>query len=338
MNDSADTDIRTGEDPDATDLAGRYVHAVSRRLPADTRDDVAQELRATIADMAEARGGDPREAVHATLVELGDPARLAREYRGRPRMLIGPDYFDTYLAVLKPVLATALPVLFAIQLLAGWWGDDSPSSAAVIGGAVASTFQIGVQIVFWTTLVFAVIERSGQPAPEAEPPEWSPDDLPPAPGMGSDRTITVGEFVWGVVVAALIPIGLLVQRVRSPFLIDGERIPLFHPDLWSVWFPALFVLVAVMIGVEVWKFRVGRWTLPLVVANVATNLVFLAYVAALFGTQDVWNPGYVAALDDQTGFVLDGSAVEPTVVAVIAVVTLWDSVECALKHLRERQP
>ncbi|MGW4107442.1 hypothetical protein [Streptomyces sp. NPDC004976] len=38
-------------------LTERYVHEVVRRLPADQRDDMAQELRATIADTIEGRGG-----------------------------------------------------------------------------------------------------------------------------------------------------------------------------------------------------------------------------------------------------------------------------------------
>lgn len=44
------------------DLVDRYIWAVVKRLPAEQRDDVADELRATIADMLEGRGAGRRPA------------------------------------------------------------------------------------------------------------------------------------------------------------------------------------------------------------------------------------------------------------------------------------
>jgi hypothetical protein len=55
-------------------LTDRYVHEVVRRIPVDQRDDVAAELRTTIADTVDAR--DSGDAERDVLTEMGDPIRL----------------------------------------------------------------------------------------------------------------------------------------------------------------------------------------------------------------------------------------------------------------------
>jgi hypothetical protein len=86
-------------------LTDRYVWDVTRRLPASRRDDIERELRSTIADMAEA--ADERTA----LVELGDPARLAAEYRSGGRALIGDDLYPEYVRQLRRWLTIVVPVI-----------------------------------------------------------------------------------------------------------------------------------------------------------------------------------------------------------------------------------
>ena len=75
-------------------LTDRYVAAALKGVQTDQREDVAAELRGSIADAVEVRtsqGESPDTAERAVLLELGDPTRLAAEYSGRPLYLIGPD-------------------------------------------------------------------------------------------------------------------------------------------------------------------------------------------------------------------------------------------------------
>ena len=74
----------TAKHPQPGALTERYVHAATRRLGDDQRDDVAMELRAGVADRVDSlRADDPTltqgQAEYAALVELGDRLRL----RGR---------------------------------------------------------------------------------------------------------------------------------------------------------------------------------------------------------------------------------------------------------------
>lgn len=317
------------------DLIDRYIHQVARTLPAGSRDDVTMELRTTIGDMVDARGGpDAPGAVRDALGELGDPRELAGQYRGAPRHLIGPSHFDAYLTVLKVVLAVAVPVTFGVQVFALLLDDDR-SLPGSIGSALWGAAMTGMLVAFWVTVVFALIERSGVSIDEAagRTRPWTPDDLPELP---PERSITVGDFFASVVVIALIPIALVWQHFRSAFSDAEGPIPLLDPDLWRSWFPVLFGILAVNLAIEVWKLRAGRWTVPLVLANVALNVAFVGYFVALFATEQVWNPDYVTALAEQTDFELEGSVVEPITIAVVVLISAWDVVDSLLKHFRGR--
>jgi hypothetical protein len=315
------------------ELIDRYIHQVARKLPQSSRDDVVLELRTTIDDMVEARdGNDDPDAVRQALAELGNPRDLAARYRGEPRHLIGPDYYEPYLSVLKVVLAVALPVILGVQVLADIL--EERSGPGMVGSAIWGTAMTGMLVAFWVTLVFAVIERAGMSIDEAagrsEP--WNPDDLPELP---PERSITLGDFVASVVVVALIPIALVWQHVQSAFSDAGGPIPLLDPDLWRSWFPVLLAIVAVNLGIEIWKFRAGRWSLPLVLSNLALNVAFAGYFIALFAVEDVWNPDYVTALAAETDFVLEGSAVEPITIAVVVFISVWDVVDSVVKCRRQ---
>lgn len=53
-----------------------YIHEVTRRLPEQTREDIALELRSTIEDMLP---DDPDEQeVKAVLAKLGNPASISQ--------------------------------------------------------------------------------------------------------------------------------------------------------------------------------------------------------------------------------------------------------------------
>ena len=313
------------------ELIDRYVHAVARKLPAASREDVAQELRGTVDDMLDARGSRNEEDVRAVLDELGDPSQLAAAYRSGPRHLIGPEVYDTFLETLRAVLAVALPVMIGIQIVFADWGDDR-SVASVVVSAVLGGLQVGVHIVFWTALTFVIIERTGAASEVSSAKgEWTPDDLPDLPRQ---RQITLGELIGAVVVLACIPAGLLWQRYRSTYEVAGDPVPLFDPDLWDVWIPVLFTIVVVNLAVEGWKYAVGHWTAALVAANLAVNVAFVTFFALLFSREDVWNPAYAAELAERTDFQLADSPILPVAMASIVVICIWDTIDSIVKLRR----
>jgi hypothetical protein len=317
-----------------SDLIDRYIWAVSERLPQNLRHDVGDELRTTIADMVEER--DSADATREVLIELGDPAELARGYTGERRYLIGPGFYDDYVGLLRVLAATVLPVLLVVFLVVELWDPDQTLITGALA-AVGSTVVVAGHIAFWATLVFVILERtgvdpSGLHGERCGP--WDPDRLPEVP---SRRQITLGDLVTALVMLATPVLLVFWQRFR-PVLTeeDGTAIPVIDPDLWQAWIPALFALITVTAAVEIWKFRVGRWTLPVTIANAAVNVAWLGYVAVLVDSTEVINPQFTEAMEEAGNAWSPGVALTVAVLIVV-VVCVWDTAEGVLKHRRLRQ-
>lgn len=325
-----------GGRPQTVPLADRYVWAVSSRLPEGMRDDVARELRGTIADMTEARGGslDDETVVRAVLIELGDPALLSREYAGTPRHLIGPRLYDDYVRLLKALAVVVLPVVLTVVALVNVGVDDDGIGRGLLSAA-GFTAQVAVHLAFWSTLLFAIIERSGaepQVVPEGRQHEdWSPDRLPETV---VPRQIGVADLFWGVGMALFLAVWLPWQHFRSPYQdAQGDPVPLLDPDLWSDWLPALAVLAVAVAASEVRAYLVGYWTRGVTVTNLVLNAVTAAYFVALYLLTEPVNPAYSAAMRAD-GIGWDPADVVPSVVVGVLVVVTWDSIDCVLKHRR----
>ena len=140
-----------------------YIQEVTRRLPEKNRGDIALELRSTIEDMLP---DDYREEdVMSVLEKLGSPALLANGYRDQPMHLIGPRYFDVYITLLKMILPIA-GVISLISMVATYMFNYSGEEAiinmviSIIGEGIGTLLEVGLQVFFWLTLVFAIIERT----------------------------------------------------------------------------------------------------------------------------------------------------------------------------------
>lgn len=167
------------------ELVERYIHAVIRKLPVKQRIDIEQELRSLIEDMITDRtkGESVSEAdVEEVLLELGDPAVLADNYRGKAKYLIGPDNYDTYLFVLKIVIVAAS---FGITLavIIGFFVNPPSSISEVLGDYLGSLIGALSQAFAWVTIIFALFEirnvSLGREFKESD--KWKIHDLPALP-------------------------------------------------------------------------------------------------------------------------------------------------------------
>ncbi|MCL3837850.1 hypothetical protein [Aeromicrobium duanguangcaii] len=292
-----------------TTLTDRYVYAATRWLPGKTRSEVADELRERIGDTVAARGETP-EAEREVLEALGDPLRVAADYTGREPALIGPRFFFPWLRLTVVLLCVVGPVVGAIvATVAAFEGEDIGS---IITGGLGALVQTSMQVAFWTTVVFAVLDWSGSRLPDTQ---WSVDRLPePLQNTGS-----LGELIATLVFLPLSAVLIVWQQVRPPS-IDGERLPLADPDLWSWYLPLLLVVLALEVGHALWIHRAG-WTGVTATANLALSLLFAIPTIVLLLDGSLVNPELVAHLDWDSEIVRQvskGSAF------VIALVSLWE--------------
>ncbi|WP_068399406.1 permease prefix domain 1-containing protein [Kribbia dieselivorans] len=311
-----------------TTLTDRYVWTVTRHLPADTGPDVARELRGTIDETVEGRiaaGQDPQTAERETLQDLGDPDVLAREYGGQPGYLISPALYPEYVRLLKLLLVIVLPLALVGVLLARVTTGDQTWIDLVIE-ALLTVLSVGVHIAFWTTLTFAIIDRT-RPESQRDRPltRWNPDQLPTeSPTRRVGLGATIGEVALSLALAAL---------VAWQFGGVGERsAQILNPDLelgWQLAIVGLFGLDAV-IAIAAWV--MGRWTPALAAVTVAANVG--AVILLLWLLAEGRLLADLAAVNDRLGWAVDQSAVTAVIGGAVVIVAVWESIEALIKARR----
>ncbi|WP_430784736.1 permease prefix domain 1-containing protein [Actinoplanes sp. G11-F43] len=309
-----------------TTIIDRYVYTVLRRVPEGQRSDIERELRTSIEDAVDARvdGGQERAAaVEGTLLELGDPDRLADGYAGRPRYLIGPEFYPIWRRLLMLMVSTVLPIAVvvsvAIRVLQG------ATFGEVVGAAVGSALNVGAHLLFWTTLTFALLDRSGVGRNELHGRPWTPADLPRyEPGF-----MTPGQLA----VAVSWPVLLIVALVSQQFAFTVE--PVLDPANWAFWWPYVIVVLILEGLYAVWLFRRGAWGHPVTAVNAVLAVLFAGPLVWLAATGRLFNPEFVATLDWGTADPLRWL----TVVTIVGIVgtALWDVFETALRTERARR-
>ncbi|MEU4477297.1 permease prefix domain 1-containing protein [Micromonospora sp. NPDC023966] len=305
-------------------LTDRYLAATLRAVPTQRRTELADELRASIEDMIDDRaaGGQDRGAAERdVLTELGNPEQLAARYTDRRLQLIGPRYFLVWWRVLR-LLLTFIPAIVGVVtgVVKATVGGEPD---AAIGAGIASGLQTAVQIAFWVTLSFAVLERTDT---SLKLPKWTVDQLPEET---RERQVTLVD-AGASIVFLLTTIAILPWQHFQPWLSgDGSRLPMIDPALWSFWLPALIVVLVATMGLEIAKYRAGRWTWPLVAVNAVLNLAFAVPLVWLLLTDRLLNP----ALIERFAWLREGGAEDVAQIATVvtAVVVVWDVIDSAVK-------
>jgi hypothetical protein len=270
------------------------------------------------------------KAIVETLEGLGDPKLLAFQYAPPKRYLIGPDWYEGYIKVLQRVLFTAVPIFAAVTFILALTQEPLDFVNAV-GEAVGGAFNVGVQILFWVTLVFVFLERSDEKPDDLPKPSSRTWTIAQLPEMPSKRQISIAETVMNIAVLLF-----LLVWIALPFTLDRFQgnpvpvIPFLHPNLWNFWLPLFFVIMGLTLVHEVFKLKIGNWTPALTATNVVLGLISIAYIAALVTTQDVINPEFLSRLDSSLGSTELREVVRWSIgisAAVIAGTYVWSMID-----------
>ncbi|MFC3501849.1 permease prefix domain 1-containing protein [Micromonospora krabiensis] len=314
-----------------TSLTDRYLAATLRSVPAARREEIATELRASIEDMIDGRAAEGRDTATAereVLTELGNPAQLAARYADRRLQLIGPTYYLVWERLLKLLLSFVPALVGVVVGLVEATDGNNPGGA--VGTGISTAIQVAVQIAFWVTLVFAILERTNA---SLDLPEWTVDQLPEhQAGRQITLTDTAAAIGWLVLVIAYLPLQHFHSFVTDR---DNGNLPILDPALWSFWLPFLIAVLVANVGLEIAKYRTGRWTWPLVGANAAVNLAFSVPVIWLISTDRLLNPDFVARWE-WLGQAENRNLVATLVVVGTVLIALWDIADSALKAYRDR--
>ncbi|WP_299742271.1 HAAS signaling domain-containing protein [uncultured Rossellomorea sp.] len=290
-------------------LVELYIQEVMRRLPEKNREDIALELTSTIEDMLpeEYTEDDVREV----LTSLGNPAVLASNYQDRPMHLIGPRYYDLYMTLLKVILPISAAITFivlAVSSVLSYSGESSPIEIflSIAGNGVVEVIGTGMQVFFWLTLTFAIIERTV--SSESQLPitmkgkEWTPDDLNDIPYIPKEKRISkleiFGGLVWTVIWStcyfkASSIVGLYEKS-------DNERMftPIFDQEVLMGYWPLVVVLIGLELHLLLLKWKAGVWTRKLAIVNAVYQFIPVLAFMFVFRNMEVLNTGFTDRIQE----------------------------------------
>ncbi|MDT3428970.1 hypothetical protein J2Z22_004566 [Paenibacillus forsythiae] len=282
------------------ELVNRYIHAVTHQLTGRQREDIKRELQGLIEDMLEERtGGRSASAaeVEEVLLELGNPRKLADQYRGYGRYLISPEMFASYLAVLKIVLLSigiASTIASAVQMI-----SEPVDALGHFLDYLASLFIGGVQGFTWVTLAFGLIEyfgvkriRTGMEARNA----WRPSDLPPLPDhrLRIRRSDPAFSLVFTILLGLLFTSSLNLFGVwHFPESGSMQIVPFFNETVFRGFLPLIWAVFALGIIKDILKIAVGKWTPALIGFEILVSLLHFVLALFLFNDTAIWNTDFM---------------------------------------------
>ncbi|MBI9010031.1 MAG: hypothetical protein JEZ05_08365 [Tenericutes bacterium] len=276
----------------------RYVYDVVRRLPANQRAEVSLELESNIREML--RDEPTEQEIEEVLQSLGHPRTLASDYRGNKKYLVGPEWFDDYITVLKIVAI----VFGAIALVSGGithaLNPDSETIFGIIfeilgktlGDIIDSLFQAFAVVTF----IFIIVDRANK---DGRVMKFETKNLPNLPDKTKKNISRLGTFISLIVNLTIgsLFIYLLYKNMVSIIWIDGgivnNTLPLFNPSIVQTFVPIFIAVLLLNVSSDIFKLLKGQWTASVTALHLAAR-VMQAIVTVLFITQaSLLNPDFV---------------------------------------------
>lgn len=266
-------------------LIEAYIQEVTRRLPENNRTDIALELRSTIEDMLSDDYSEKN--IKVVLEQLGHPATLASGYRDRPMHLIGPRYFDIYVTLLKmilPIAATISLISIIAEDFIGYSGEEAVMNVVldIFGFGIWKSIEIVIQVFFWLTLVFAIMERidsskASQPL-TTRLTEWTADDLKNISYVPKKKTISKFEVFGGLLWTALwATVYFYADHLLGIYESDRHGLELVAPainqDVLLRYFPIVLVVIGLEIALPIYKLIKRQWTKGMAIYNTTFQII-----------------------------------------------------------------
>lgn len=307
------------------DLMERYIYEVIRRVPKAQRDEIRLELQELIGDMCEQEG----MTMEAILLKLGDPAEFAKRYREEPGHLIGPEYYDNYIWVMKIVLICVILSSLVSSVVNGLAVPD-PSEDFIkgtmdwvvnripelIGGSLISFLSAFGSV----TLIFAIFERCKVKVTLKEQKEWKVDHLMEhavpasrwtpgrlAPVPDKRALISRGESLASLVFLLLFGgIMILAPRLFGAYVLDGDKliriIPVFNLEIWGTILPILILNLLVSFADEMVRLITGCYCRLVMICKIIDDVIELFLVFLLLRVLPLFNPDFIEEVSAVFGY------------------------------------
>ena len=304
-------------------MTERYVAVTLGNVPVAQRDAAEPALRAAIADEIDHRHdqllGDEiitRHDIEVDVLEdMGEPEQVAAAMTLRPKVLIGPRFYQDFKYILLWALALAVPVVAVLSMLSA--AHQGAELIEMIAHGAGVTVTAAAYVAVWVTLGFAIAERVARHRAEVAAAEWTVDMLP-APAR---TVISVSQTAIAVVSSLLVAIAVVIQELNpSVFSDPGDPVVFLNPAHWPWMWSALVLVLGINAWAALWRHVRGYWTMRAAMTNVALLTVIYGILAWMLVENSFLND----ALFDQVGWPTD--QLPPATLenwAAIAVAVLW---------------
>lgn len=309
------------------EMIERYIYEVTRRIPQENREEIHLELQTLIEDMRT----EENITIEEVLQKLGNPAELAKSFRDDNNYLIGPEYYDNYIWVIKIALigiGISAVVSAIAQGIAGTEGIMDAVNwanflanfltnffAELFSTAITGAFSmIGIVTIIFAVLEYQKVKVSIKPETNwtvgelnkntASVKTWTPNSLPPVPDKRA--VISRGDSVFSIIVITVLAALLLfAPQLFGAFRYDGSTVKsfacIFNLNEWNRIAPIfVFCLFVGMID-EIIRLVTGYYCKPVMYSSIICNAIQIIGSIILLKFTPLWNPDFVTQLQTLAG-------------------------------------
>ncbi len=235
------------------ELLDRYLQAVEFWLPRRQKKDIiaelSEDLRSQIEEKESELGRKLNDGeIEAILKRCGPPLRVALRYRPQ-QYLIGPELFPIYKFVMAILLAGCIVPRFAIWLV---FLLVDPAHRSYLH--MENLWATVVFFTFFTTLTFAIVERSGVDFGNLN--TWNPRKLPP---LRDPNRIPLTDSIFEIGGTTAVEIWFL-STLWPRAVIDLYGAHLAIAPVWQFIFWSVVFVNALQLMSGVWKLLHPVWT------------------------------------------------------------------------------
>ncbi|MBQ4058355.1 MAG: hypothetical protein IJD40_05430 [Lachnospiraceae bacterium] len=274
------------------EMIERYIYDVVKRVPQDCREEIRMELQSLIDDMCE----QENSSVEEVLQKLGEPAKFARRYRDEGSYLIGPDYYDDYVWIVKIALfGIGISALVSAVVNGITNSGDVINFLVEFFGEFFETLINGSFSVIGTlTIIFAIMEKKKAKLDIKPGKKWSVKDLSKnvatvnswtpflLPAVPDKRAvISRGDSVFSIIFTIVFIVLLIfAPQVFGAFHYEGGKLIsstcIFNLDEWDRIVPLfVFSLFVGMVNYIV-RLVIGYHCKTVMYSTIITNTVQIA--------------------------------------------------------------
>lgn len=300
------------------DMIERYIYEVTKRVPQENRVEIRLELETLIEDMRNEEG----ITIEEVLQKLGNPAELAKCFRDDNNYLIGPDYFDNYIWVIKIALigigisAVVSAIVQGITSLEGsngisnWTNFFSNFFAELFTAAINGTYSmIGIVTIIFAILEWRKVKVSIKPQTNwtvnelrknvASVKTWTPNSLPPIPDKRA--IISRGESVVSIIIITVMAaLFIFAPQLFGAFHYDGNTVKssacIFNLSEWNHIAPIFVFCIFIGMIDEIIRLVTGYYCKPVMYSNIICNVIQIAGAVILLKFTRLWNPDFVTQI------------------------------------------